>query len=179
MHRVPGGPEIGMVTIPPMANFGIYRFQELDRIFQCQTCFSHLIAGLHEEERCLTSSCCWSFPPHCWQLCRSIHRFRPALRHAPNSCRPDLPLQRSEHRVAGAGGLWPPRCSRSALPSHFEIDDAFATAAEMGAKVVRAQTMGDTVGCPQCIEPEQGKFNEAAFQSSDYALAAATSTGCA
>ena len=59
------------------------------------------------------------------------------------------------------------------LPSHFEIDDAFDTAAEMGAKVVRAQTIGDTVGCPLCIEPEQGKFNEGAFQASDYALAAA------
>src|SRR5208282_5906525 len=32
-------------------------------------------------------------------------------------------------------------------PSRFEIDDAFATAAEMGAKVARAQTMGDSVGC--------------------------------
>jgi mannan endo-1,4-beta-mannosidase len=58
-------------------------------------------------------------------------------------------------------------------PSHFEIDDALATALEMGAKVVRSQTMGDTVGCSQCIEPEQGVFNEAAFQSSDYALAEA------
>jgi mannan endo-1,4-beta-mannosidase len=52
-------------------------------------------------------------------------------------------------------------------PSHFEIDDAFATAAEMGARVVRAQTMGDTVGCALCVEPEQGKFNEAAFQAPD------------
>ncbi len=59
------------------------------------------------------------------------------------------------------------------FPSHFEIDDAFATAAEMGARVVRAQTIGDTVGCPLCIEPEQGKFNESAFQASDYALAVA------
>ena len=59
------------------------------------------------------------------------------------------------------------------LPSHFEIDDAFATAAEMGAKVVRAQTIGDTVGCPLCIEPELGKFNDAAFAASDYALAVA------
>ena len=58
-------------------------------------------------------------------------------------------------------------------PSHFEIDDAFRTAAEMGATVVRSQTIGDTVGCQQCIEPEQGKFNESAFQSSDYALAVA------
>src|SRR5271170_7200568 len=59
------------------------------------------------------------------------------------------------------------------FPSHFEIDDVFATAAEMGAKVVRSQTMGDTVGCPLCIEPEQGKFNDAGFQASDYALLAA------
>src|ERR1035441_1908384 len=58
-------------------------------------------------------------------------------------------------------------------PSHFEVDDAFATALEMGAKVIRSQTMGDTVGCPQCIEPELGKFNDAAFQSSDYAIATA------
>src|SRR5271168_3601310 len=47
-------------------------------------------------------------------------------------------------------------------PSHFEIDDALATAAEMGAKVVRSQTMGDTVGCPLCIETEEGTCNEAA-----------------
>jgi mannan endo-1,4-beta-mannosidase len=62
-------------------------------------------------------------------------------------------------------------------PSHFEIDDAFATAAEMGARVARAQTMGDTLGCPLCVEPELGKFNEAAFQASDYALAAAKRNG--
>ena len=62
-------------------------------------------------------------------------------------------------------------------PSRFEIDDAFATAAEMGARVVRAQTMGDTVGCALCVEPEQGKFNEAAFQASDYALVAAKRNG--
>ncbi len=62
-------------------------------------------------------------------------------------------------------------------PSRFEIDDAFATAAEMGARVVRSQTMGDTVGCALCIEPEQGKFNDAAFRASDYALVAAKRHG--
>ena len=62
-------------------------------------------------------------------------------------------------------------------PSRFEIDDAFATAAEMGARVVRAQTMGDTVGCSLCVEPERGKFNDAAFQASDYALVAAKRNG--
>ena len=62
-------------------------------------------------------------------------------------------------------------------PSHFEIDDAFATAAEMGAKVVRAQTMGDSVGCALCIEPALGKFNDSGFQASDYALVAARRNG--
>jgi mannan endo-1,4-beta-mannosidase len=62
-------------------------------------------------------------------------------------------------------------------PTRFEIDDAFATAAEMGARVVRSQTMGDTVGCALCIEPEEGKFNEAAFQATDYALLAARRHG--
>lgn len=62
-------------------------------------------------------------------------------------------------------------------PSKFEIEDAFATAAEMGARVVRSQTMGDTVGCPLCVEPELGKFNGAGFQASDYALATARKHG--
>src|SRR5579863_4720659 len=62
-------------------------------------------------------------------------------------------------------------------PSRFEIDDAFATAAEMGARVVRSQTMGDTVGCALCIEPEEGKFNDAGFQATDYALLAAHRRG--
>lgn len=62
-------------------------------------------------------------------------------------------------------------------PTRFEIDDAFATSAEMGARVVRAQTMGDTVGCALCIEPEEGKFNESAFQASDYALLTARHRG--
>ena len=73
----------------------------------------------------------------------------------------------------GLEGYGPHDPAGPRFPSHFEIDDAFATAAEMGAKVVRAQTIGDTVGCPLCIEPEQGKFNESAFQASDYALATA------
>jgi hypothetical protein len=62
-------------------------------------------------------------------------------------------------------------------PSHFEIDDALATAAEMGGKVIRAQTLGDTVACALCIEPELGKFNESAFQAADYAIAQAGKLG--
>ena len=62
-------------------------------------------------------------------------------------------------------------------PTRFEIDDAFDTAKDMGAKVVRSQTMGDSVGCPQCIEPKLGEFNVDAFQSIDYAIQAARQRG--
>jgi mannan endo-1,4-beta-mannosidase len=68
-----------------------------------------------------------------------------------------------------------PRSPR--YPSHFEIDDALATAKEMGARVVRSQTMGDSVGCELCIEPALGRFNEAAFEPIDYALASARRRG--
>jgi mannan endo-1,4-beta-mannosidase len=77
----------------------------------------------------------------------------------------------------GLEGYGPHDPAGPRFPSHFEIDDAFDTAAEMGARVVRSQTMGDTIGCPLCIEPENGKFNEAAFQASDYAITVARKHG--
>ena len=63
------------------------------------------------------------------------------------------------------------------LPSHYEVDDALATARELGATVVRSQTMGDSVGCGTCIEPALGEFNKAAFAHIDYALASARAHG--
>jgi mannan endo-1,4-beta-mannosidase len=77
----------------------------------------------------------------------------------------------------GLEGYGPHDPIGSRYPTHFEIDDALATSAEMGARVIRSQTMGDTVGCALCIEPEEGKFNEAAFQATDYALLAAHARG--
>jgi hypothetical protein len=62
-------------------------------------------------------------------------------------------------------------------PSHFEIEDALATARELGANVVRSQTMGDSVGCRECLEPELGRFNPAAFERIDYALRSARAHG--
>jgi len=62
-------------------------------------------------------------------------------------------------------------------PTQFETDDALDTAKEMGARVVRSQTMGDSVGCPLCIEPKLGVFNAEAFQSVDYAIQAAHARG--
>ncbi len=62
-------------------------------------------------------------------------------------------------------------------PSHFEVDDALGTAKEMGARVVRSQTLGDSVGCELCIEPQLGIFNPEAFKAIDYAIKAAHDRG--
>ena len=62
-------------------------------------------------------------------------------------------------------------------PTKFEVDDELATLHEMGATVVRAQTMGDTVGCPLCIEPKLGRFNSRAFAEMDMVVAQARRYG--
>lgn len=62
-------------------------------------------------------------------------------------------------------------------PSHFEVDDAMDTAKAMGARVIRSQTLGDSVGCDLCIEPKPGDFNPVAFKSVDYAIKAARDRG--
>lgn len=62
-------------------------------------------------------------------------------------------------------------------PSYFEVDDAMDTAKAMGARVIRSQTMGDSVGCDLCIEPKPGEFNPEAFRHLDYALKAAHDRG--
>src|SRR5438270_4890541 len=62
-------------------------------------------------------------------------------------------------------------------PSHYEIDDALATARELGARVVRSQTVGDSVGCDLCTEPALGQFNPRAFEPIDYALRSARAHG--
>jgi mannan endo-1,4-beta-mannosidase len=62
-------------------------------------------------------------------------------------------------------------------PSHLEVDDALDTAKAMGARVVRSQTLGDSVECDLCIEPKPGVFNPEAFKSVDYAIKAAHERG--
>jgi hypothetical protein len=62
-------------------------------------------------------------------------------------------------------------------PTSFRVDDALATAREMGATVVRSHTLGISTGCPLCIEPSPGVFNESAFRHVDYAIAAAKKYG--
>ncbi|MGC4932245.1 hypothetical protein ACLQ3C_00965 [Gordonia sp. DT30] len=100
-----------------------------------------------------------------------------------------LSLQGKPFRFAGANIEWlglknyGPEPSASipagseAYPSEYEVDDAFATARDMGATVVRSQTLGDTIGCPDCIEPALGKFNPNAFAQMDKVVAAARRHG--
>lgn len=97
---------------------------------------------------------------------------------------PRLALGGRPFRFGGANIEWlgvigygPADPAEPHFPSHYEVDDAMATARELGATVVRSQTLGDSVGCVACIEPEPGVFNEAAFEHVDYALASARAHG--
>jgi mannan endo-1,4-beta-mannosidase len=72
----------------------------------------------------------------------------------------------------GPASPTPPR-----FATHAEVDQALTTAEQLGARVVRAQTLGDSVGCDVCLEPELGVFNAEAFSHVDYAVAAARKRG--
>jgi mannan endo-1,4-beta-mannosidase len=84
-----------------------------------------------------------------------------------------LMLDGKVFRFAGANiywlGLQEPSDDIS-YPSHFRVDDALATAAFMGETVVRAHTLGISVGCQLCLEPSLGTFNQVALQHIDYAI---------
>ena len=62
-------------------------------------------------------------------------------------------------------------------PTKFRIDDAMQTAKEMGVTVIRSQTLGVSTGCAKCIEPTLNQFNDAAFDSIDYAIKSASENG--
>jgi hypothetical protein len=96
----------------------------------------------------------------------------------------ELTLAGKPYRFGGANIEWlglvgygPADPAGPRYASNFEINDALTTAKEMGVRVVRSQTMGDSVGCPQCLEPTLGQFNPAAFARIDYALSAARARG--
>jgi mannan endo-1,4-beta-mannosidase len=57
-----------------------------------------------------------------------------------------------------------------AYPTPFRIADALETARDMGATVVRGQTLGISTGNPLSVEPSLGVFNDKAFASIDYAI---------
>jgi len=62
-------------------------------------------------------------------------------------------------------------------PTHFRVDDVFATAQEMGALVMRAHTVGVSTGNPLSFEPTLGDFSGSASEHIDYAVFRARMTG--
>ena len=102
---------------------------------------------------------------------------RDAVRHA-------LLLNGKPFRFGGANIEWlglagygPADPAGPRYPTHFEIDDALATAKEMGARVVRARRWATRSAAQLCIEPALGRFNDAAFEPIDYALRSARAHG--
>jgi mannan endo-1,4-beta-mannosidase len=80
-------------------------------------------------------------------------------------------------RGAGANIYWlglldinPDGSANVHYPSTTEIDDALATANEMGAEIVRSVTLGASVGNPNSIWTALNTPNAAAFNTIDYAI---------
>ena len=91
-----------------------------------------------------------------------------------------LVLKGESFRFSGANIYWLGLDENVAgvdYPTHFRVDDALATAQLMGATVVRAHTLGISVGCSLCIEPSLGDFNEEALEHVDYAIMSAKKHG--
>lgn len=66
---------------------------------------------------------------------------------------------------------------RPTQPTRARIDNALQNAAAAGMTVVRAHTLGISVGCPVCFEPSRGVFDDRALAAADYAIARAAALG--
>ena len=75
------------------------------------------------------------------------------------------------------GGVNPADPAAVDLPTNFRIRDGLTTARMMGSRVVRAHTVGVSVGVPNSFEPTLGHFDKDAFASADYAVAEAGRLG--
>jgi mannan endo-1,4-beta-mannosidase len=93
--------------------------------------------------------------------------------------RSELRLYGHDFRFAAANMYWLGLSESPTVryPTTYEVDDAMATANELGLTVVRSHTLGDTVGCPLCLEPTLGQFSSTAFQAIDYAIKSAHDHG--
>ena len=88
-----------------------------------------------------------------------------------------LTLNNHPFRFAGANMHWLALGDSGNYTPSFEVDDGFASAKAMGLTVVRSHSLGISVGCPNCIEPRLGVFNQTAFNSVDYAIKVAGEYG--
>ena len=91
-----------------------------------------------------------------------------------------LQLNGNPFKFAGANMYWlglDENVGGVAYPTKYRVNDAMVTAREMGATVVRSHSLGDTVGCPLCVEPTLGSFNQTALAQADYAIKTAGDNG--
>lgn len=58
----------------------------------------------------------------------------------------------------------------ASYPTHGRITEAMKTLVTMGAKLIRSQTIGVSVGNPLSVMPTKGVINQAAFDSIDWAV---------
>ncbi len=88
-----------------------------------------------------------------------------------------LMLNGQAFRFAGANIHWLALDDSTLYPSQFRVKDALDAAKEMGLTVIRSHDLGISTGCPNCIEPSLGVFNETALEHVDYVLKAAADRG--
>lgn len=67
--------------------------------------------------------------------------------------------------------------TKSSYPTKARITEIFDTMVMMGARTVRSQTMGISVGNPLSVMPTLGVVNQKAFESMDWAVKEARRTG--
>lgn len=58
----------------------------------------------------------------------------------------------------------------ASYPTHGRITEIMNTLNTMGARTIRSQTLGVSVGNPLSVEPDLGVFNEAAFDTIDWTV---------
>lgn len=93
-------------------------------------------------------------------------------------------LQQGEPwRFAGVNMYWlgldenRPDSVGATYPTHAAVWRALASAASLGATVVRSTTLGVSVGGPRSLEPQLGTFDDRALDAVDFAVAAAQRLG--
>lgn len=93
----------------------------------------------------------------------------------------NLMLDGEPYRIVGPNiywlGLVEDDGEGPSYPSQGRIREAFAIAVAMGATTVRSHTLGVSTGNPLSIWPNANVTNPAAFDSIDYAIAAARNYG--
>ncbi len=88
-----------------------------------------------------------------------------------------LLLDGQPFRFAGANMHWLGLDDSTDYPSQFRINDGLDAAQAMGATVIRSHDLGISTGCPNCIEPALGVFNQTALAHDDYVINAAKARG--